>query len=182
LVYWRKNKVFVEKKTNNQQIDMKSLIFNQLQLKNTLICGMALKIIDYNSEQYHQMVALRTEVLRKPLGLTYNPSDLEKEKDDILIGAFEEDRILGCCILTRLDEKTCKLRQMAVHPSMQRNGMGASIMNFAENVARDTGYSKMVLNARKTAAEFYEKLGYQVSTGEFIEVNLPHLGMIKSIF
>jgi predicted GNAT family N-acyltransferase len=71
---------------------------------------------------------------------------------------------------------------MAVHPSMQRNGMGASIMNFAENVARDTGYSKMVLNARKTAAEFYEKLGYQVSTGEFIEVNLPHLGMIKSIF
>jgi N-acetylglutamate synthase-like GNAT family acetyltransferase len=120
--------------------------------------------------------------LRKPLGLTYNPSDLEKEKDDILIGAFEDDRILGCCILTRLDEKTCKLRQMAVHPSMQRNGMGASIMNFAENVARDSGYSKMVLNARKTASEFYEKLGYQVSTGEFIEVNLPHLGMIKSIF
>jgi predicted GNAT family N-acyltransferase len=71
---------------------------------------------------------------------------------------------------------------MAVHPSMQRNGMGASIMNFAENVARDTGYSKMVLNARKTASEFYEKLGYQVSTGEFIEVNLPHLGMVKSIF
>ncbi|MEN9883145.1 MAG: hypothetical protein RLZZ420_362, partial [Bacteroidota bacterium] len=31
---------------------MKSLIFNLLQLKNTLICGMALKIIDYNSEQY----------------------------------------------------------------------------------------------------------------------------------
>ncbi|MEN9950779.1 MAG: hypothetical protein RLY85_1531, partial [Bacteroidota bacterium] len=30
LVYWRKNKVFVEKKMNNHQIDMKSLIFNRL--------------------------------------------------------------------------------------------------------------------------------------------------------
>lgn len=143
---------------------------------------MALKIIDYNSEQYDQMIALRTEVLRKPLGLTYNPVDLEKEKDDILIGAFEDEKMVGCCILTRLDEHTCKLRQMAVHPSMQRNGLGASIMNFAENVARGAGYTKMVLNARKTATNFYQKLGYEVNTGEFIEVNLPHLGMVKSIF
>ncbi len=143
---------------------------------------MPLKIIDYNSEQYQQMIALRTEVLRKPLGLSYNPVDLEKEKDDILIGAFDDDQMVGCCILTRLDEHTCKLRQMAVHPSMQRNGLGASIMNFAENVARGAGYTKMVLNARKTAANFYQKLGYEVNTGEFIEVNLPHLGMAKSIF
>jgi GNAT superfamily N-acetyltransferase len=71
---------------------------------------------------------------------------------------------------------------MAVHPSMQRKGLGASIMNFAENVARGAGYTKMVLNARKTAANFYQKLGYEVNTGEFIEVNLPHLGMVKSIF
>ncbi len=161
---------------------MKTLIFNRLQFKNDLICAMALKIIDYNSEQYQQMVALRTEVLRKPLGLVYDPADLVKEKDDILIGAFDDDRILGCCILTKVDSNTCKLRQMAVHPSMQRNGLGASIMNFAENVARDAGYTKMVLHARKTASKFYEKLGYAVNTGEFIEVNLPHLGMIKSIF
>jgi hypothetical protein len=60
---------------------------------------MALKIIDYGSPEYQQMVKLRDAVLRKPLGLTFTQDDLESEKDNILIAAFEEERMLGCCML-----------------------------------------------------------------------------------
>ena len=52
---------------------------------------MALKIIDYGSPEYQQMVKLRDAVLRKPLGLTFTQDDLESEKDNILIAAFEEE-------------------------------------------------------------------------------------------
>lgn len=142
---------------------------------------MALRIIDYSSEDYGKMVELRREILRKPLGIDYAPEDLEREKEDILIGAFEEDRIVGCCILTKLTQDTCKLRQMAVHSKVQRNGLGGAMLQFAENVARDAGYRKMVLNARKTALGFYEKLGYQQEGNEFLEVSLPHFKMHKSI-
>ncbi len=41
------------------------------------------------------MVNLRNEILRKPLGLSFSAEDLEREKDDILMGAFEDDRLLG---------------------------------------------------------------------------------------
>ena len=51
---------------------------------------MALKIIDFGSPEYQQMVKLRDTVLRKPLGLTFTQEDLESEKDNILIAAFEE--------------------------------------------------------------------------------------------
>lgn len=142
---------------------------------------MALRIIDHNSTDYNKMVELRREILRKPLGLDYAQEDLDREKDDILIGAFDEDRIVGCCILTKLSQDTCKLRQMAVHSKMQRNGLGAAMLQFAENVARDTGYRKMILNARKTAIGFYEKLGYQQEGNEFLEVSLPHFKMHKNI-
>ena len=142
---------------------------------------MALRIIDYSSEDYGKMVELRREILRKPLGIDYAPEDLEREKEDILIGAFEEDRIVGCCILTKLTQDTCKLRQMAVHSKVQRNGLGGAMLQFAENVARDAGYRKMVLNARKTALGFYEKLGYQQEGNQFLEVSLPHFKMHKSI-
>ena len=47
-----------------------------------------------------QMLRLRYEMLRKPLGLSFDQEELEKEKDDVLMGAFEDDRILGCCLLT----------------------------------------------------------------------------------
>jgi GNAT superfamily N-acetyltransferase len=142
---------------------------------------MAIKIIDHGTPDYERMVALRYEILRKPLSLSFSPEDLEKEKNDILIGAFDEDRILACCILTRYDEERCKLKQMAVHRSQQGKGVGGQLLNFAENVARDKGYRRMVMHARKTAVGFYEKLGYSAKGEEFQEVTIPHFLMEKTL-
>lgn len=142
---------------------------------------MAMKLIDHGSAEYAQMVRLRNEVLRRPLGLQINPEELEREKEDILIGAFDDERLLACCMLTKVDQATVKLRQMAVHNSLQGKGVGASMMNFAENVARDHGYRNMVMNARKTALGFYEKLGYSAIGEEFEEVTIPHFKMQKQL-
>jgi predicted GNAT family N-acyltransferase len=142
---------------------------------------MALKIIDHGSTEYQKMVDLRLEILRKPLGLKFSQEELEREKDDILIGAFDEDKLLACCLLTKIDSATCKLRQMAVQNSQQGKGIGATMMNFAENVARDRGYKVMAMHARKTAVGFYEKLGYKVTGDEFMEVTIPHFVMHKKL-
>src|SRR5919112_5123629 len=135
---------------------------------------MALKLIDYGSPEYQQMVALRNDILRKPLGLTFQQEELEREANDILIGAFEDDRMLGCCMLINTDPGTVRLRQMAVLKNLQGKGIGRALMQFAENIARDRGYRRITMHARKTATGFYEKLGYVVSGGEFEEVTLPH--------
>ncbi|MEY3244958.1 MAG: hypothetical protein RL253_96 [Bacteroidota bacterium] len=142
---------------------------------------MPIKVIDHGSEDYQKMVDLRMEILRKPLGLSFSKTDLEKEKQDILIGAFEDDELLACCVLTKIGEDTCKLRQMAVRNKIQRTGLGAAMMNYAEQLAKDAGYKKMVMNARKTAKGFYEKLGYEIKGDEFVEVTLPHFYMQKNI-
>jgi predicted GNAT family N-acyltransferase len=142
---------------------------------------MPIKVIDHGTEDYQKMVDLRMEILRKPLGLSFSKTDLEKEKQDILIGAFEDDELLACCVLTKIGEDTCKLRQMAVRNKIQRTGLGAAMMNYAEQLAKDAGYKKMVMNARKTAKGFYEKLGYEIKGDEFVEVTLPHFYMQKNI-
>lgn len=142
---------------------------------------MALKQIDHGSKEYRQMVALRMEILRKPLGLTFTEEELNKEKEDILIGAFDEEDILACCLLTKVDNATVKLRQMAVHHNMQGKGIGASIMSFAETVARDKGFKCLMMHARNTAIGFYEKFDFKVKGAEFIEVNVPHHVMEKRL-
>ena len=83
---------------------------------------MALKQIDYGSPEYEMMLRLRNDLLRKPLGLSFDPKELEKEKDDVLIGAFEDDRMLGCCLLTKMDAKT--LRFTSNGRSQQSAGKG----------------------------------------------------------
>jgi N-acetylglutamate synthase-like GNAT family acetyltransferase len=142
---------------------------------------MPIKIIDYNSIEYREMINLRMEILRKPLGLSFTPETLEKEKEDILIGAFDDEKITACCILTKIDSSIIQLRQMAVHPKMERNGLGASILAFAENIARDAGFRILIMHARKTAVGFYEKQGYEIHGDEFLEVSIPHYEMRKKL-
>ncbi len=142
---------------------------------------MALKLIDHGSPEYQQMVQLRNDILRKPLGLSFQPDELEKEKDDILIAAFEDDRMLGCCMLIEADPGTVRLRQMAVLNNLQGKGIGKALMQFAENIARDRGFRRITMHARKSAIGFYEKLGYSVSGEEFQEVTLPHVEMEKQL-
>jgi N-acetylglutamate synthase-like GNAT family acetyltransferase len=143
---------------------------------------MALKLIDHGSPEYLQMVQLRNEILRRPLGLKFDPSELEKEKDEILIAAFEEEKMLGCCMLIKCGPDGVRLRQMAVLPTLQGKGIGRALMQFAENIARDMGYKRIMMHARKSATGFYEKLGYEVTSTEFEEVTLPHVVMEKGLF
>ena len=142
---------------------------------------MALKQIDHGSPEYLQMVTLRDNVLRKPLGLSLHPDELKNEKDDIFIVCTEEDNMLGCCILTKITNEKIKLRQMAVADKLHGKGIGASIMQFAETIARDKGYKIMTMHARDSAIGFYEKFGYVAKDEEFMEVNLPHHAMEKAL-
>ena len=143
---------------------------------------MALKIIDHGTAEYRQMVKLRDEILRKPLGLGFSPQELEKEKENMLIAAFEDEDILGCCMLVEESQLTVRLRQMAVLNDLQGKGIGRALMSFAENLARDRGYKSISMHARKNAVGFYEKMGYRVASEEFIEITIPHFVMEKRLY
>jgi len=142
---------------------------------------MALKLIDHCSKEYKEMVELRRTILRKPLGLDFDQEELDRENEDILIGCFEDDKMEGCCLLTKVDRKTVRLRQMAVLSGLQGKGFGRALMQFAENIARDRGYEKLIMHARKTAVGFYEKAGYKIVGEEFQELSIPHYMMEKEL-
>ena len=148
-----------------------------IETKKTIV--MALKQIDHGSKAYQQMVNLRMEILRKPLGLSFTKEELDNEKNDILIAAFDEDEILGCCILTKIDKTHIRLRQMAVQKNLQAKGIGESIISFAENIARDNGYKILTMHARDSATGFYEKFGYTIKGEQFEEVKTLHHVMEK---
>ena len=142
---------------------------------------MGLKQIDHGSKEYQQMVALRYQILRQPLGLSFSTDELDKEKDNLLIAAFDDDEMVGCCMLTPKNSQMLQIRQMAVQNNLQGKGIGASLMSFIENLARDKGYKCLMMHARNTAIGFYEKFGYKVIGSEFIEVDVPHHVMEKML-
>jgi len=146
------------------------------------------RLILFGSSDHHRMIALRDRILRKPLGLRFTVADLRREVNDRLIGCFtgkdheeNDDNLAGCCILTPIDKTKVQLRQMAVTENMQGQGIGKLLIRFAEEKAREAGFSTIMMHARKTAISFYEKAGYRIVGDEFREVGIPHVEMQKQL-
>ncbi len=138
-------------------------------------------LIEYGSVAYEESIALRYQVLRKPLGLSYDPLELAGEKDSFHLALRKGAVLVACLVLKPLDEPCIKMRQLAVRESSQGKGVGRELVNYAESFAKGRGYVEIVLHARETARGFYWKLGYEAEGNSFAEVGLPHLFMRRML-
>ena len=139
------------------------------------------ELVEHGSGAYEETVALRDEVLRKPLGLSYDPAELAGEKDSFHFALREGTELVACLVLKPLDERCIKMRQLAVRENVQGKGVGRELVNYAESFAKGRGNEEIVLHARETARGFYEKLGYEAEWDSFTEVGLPHFAMRKKL-
>ena len=137
------------------------------------------ELIDWGSVKYIQSLALRHEVLRKPLGMIFDPAIFPVEKGDIHLVANHGDWLVGCMILTEAGNDL-KMRQVAVANKYRRNKVGARMVALAEAKAIEMGKKKMVLHARDSALDFYLSLGYYIVGDQFEEVGIPHHRMEKA--
>jgi N-acetylglutamate synthase-like GNAT family acetyltransferase len=142
---------------------------------------MEIRIIKTGTADYDKMIDLRMKVLLDPIGIPRSYINPEKEETDTLIAAFEKEDMIGCCILTHIDPSTIQLRQMAVDTSLQKKGVGAAIVSFAEAWSKENGYQKLVMHARDSVLDFYKKCGYSVSGPQFFEVGIGHHKMEKEL-
>lgn len=140
---------------------------------------MELRWIQQGASEYPEMVELRRQVLRIPLGLDFTPEQLEAEAADPHLAAYEHGRLVGCLLLTDRGEGIAQMRQVAVATDRQGTGIGALMVVESERKARELGFTRMILHARDTAVPFYEKLGYDRDGEPFVEVSILHQQMGK---
>jgi GNAT superfamily N-acetyltransferase len=140
--------------------------------------------IAHGSRAYEETVRLREAVLRRPLGLSFTRQELDDEASSQHIAAFEGDEetpCVGCLVLMPVDRDVVRMRQVAVRPDRQREGLGAALVAFAERVARARGYGEITAHVREPVIPFYARLGYELSGSRFVEVTLPHFLMRKRL-
>lgn len=142
---------------------------------------LTLSLVPHGSPAYEETVALRDDILRRPLGLVYPPEMLGAEASDYHLACYSDGVLAGCLILTPIDERTVQMRQVAVAEAMQGTGIGRAMVERSEEIARAQGFAEMVLNARDTAIPFYDRLGYERVGEEFEEVGIRHWRMRKDI-
>ena len=142
---------------------------------------MKIKVVEHFSISNWEAVKLRQKLLRTPLGLEFSIQELQQERNDIHLGIFSEDVLLGCAVLSPISSQKARLRQLAVLPLFQKQGLGEKMVQWAEEIARENGYQEIMLHSRQNVNKFYEKLGYQKQGNPFKEITLQHQKMIKKL-
>ncbi len=142
---------------------------------------MKFELAEFASPEQLASIELRKRVLRWPLGLDFTPEQLAAEINEFHLVALDGDDLVACLVLTPQSRDIIKMRQVAVEPEWQGKGVGKQLVQFSEQVAREKGFTKMVLNARDTAVPFYLRLDYEIEGEPFEEVTIPHHRMVKEL-
>lgn len=135
--------------------------------------------VEYGTPRHRETMDLRNLLLRTPLGIEFTDDDWEIEKNSRHLAAYDGDQLLGCLLLIHENDETIRMRQLAVAEEHQRKGIGTALVAYAESVAVELGYTRIVMNARETAIAFYERIGYEKKGTIFVLVTIPHIVMQK---
>lgn len=138
-------------------------------------------IFSTESVYYIGALALRNEVLRKPLGVSFTQAEFDQDKEDVHFAILAKEEVIACLTLSAKENSRIKMRQVAVKVCEQGKGRGKSLAAFAEKYAVENGFKTIFCHARKPVVPFYEKMGYRVCGNEFIEVGVAHLLMEKEL-
>ncbi|MNJ46024.1 putative N-acetyltransferase YjcF [compost metagenome] len=135
------------------------------------------------NEQLEQCLDIRKEVFVKeqqvPVDLEIDEFDILNENTHhILIEVEGKQAATGRLIFYK--DNAAKLQRIAVRQAYRGQGLGAVLIIALEELARDLGLSKSILDAQCQAEGFYHKLGYTtVSTEPFDDAGIPHVRMEK---
>jgi GNAT superfamily N-acetyltransferase len=124
---------------------------------------------------------LRQRVLAEPLGLPLEAVRFDFEGDSLHLWAVLDGRMIGCVLFYRDGDQSGRLYQMAVEPSLQKQGIGRLLVQRLEVRLRELGVREVRLHARGPSAGFYAKLGYAAYDPPFFEVGIEHRRMRKGL-
>jgi predicted GNAT family N-acyltransferase len=71
--------------------------------------------------------------------------------------------------------------RMAVLQPWRRRGVGSAMVRELLAAATEAGHAMAMLNAQTQAIAFYERLGFEVTGGEFMDAGIPHRAMRRAL-
>lgn len=137
-----------------------------------------------NEEELQQAFKIREEVFVKEQGV---PLEDEFDEYDQLNGncehilVYHEGEAVGTGRV-RVVEGVGKLERICILKSYRKLGIGKVIVQGLENIAKEKGLEKVKLHGQTHAEGFYQKLGYETASDEFMEDGIPHYLMVKELF
>jgi len=74
-----------------------------------------------------------------------------------------------------------KIGRMAVIKEYRGSGIGGKMLMALIKAGSKKNMNQLVLNAQKTAIDFYKKYGFEILGEEFLEADMLHMKMVRHL-
>lgn len=137
------------------------------------------KIVE-NNQELEEAFSVRKTVFVDEQQVPVEEEIDEFENDSTHFVLYDDKRPAGAGRFRVLDA-IGKVERICVLKDQRNTGAGKAIMEKIEEYAKSEGLRALKLNAQTQAIPFYEKLGYEVVSEEFLDAGIPHKSMKKQI-
>ncbi|WP_254522427.1 GNAT family N-acetyltransferase [Natrinema caseinilyticum] len=124
--------------------------------------------------------AVRHEVFVDEQGVDEELEYDEHDETAVHVVAYDDGPI-GAARLREYEDGVGKIERVAVRESRREMGVGRALMAALERRADAMGFETVVLHSQTRVAEFYRELDYERCGEEFVEADIPHVEMRKSL-
>jgi predicted GNAT family N-acyltransferase len=133
-----------------------------------------------SQEEMRDALALRYEVFCVEQGVPQHEELDGRDDEGLHLVAVADGELLATCRLLFVGP-TAQFSRLAVRRSARRRGIATALLELAETEARAARVSRLVLHAQTYAQSLYERAGYRPRGRVFVEANIEHIAMERSL-
>lgn len=130
---------------------------------------------ELTTKDIYEILKSRAEVFVKEQKISYvDPDDVDYKSWHIF--AMEDGRIAAYLRAFMTGSDTVKIGRVLT--LVHGKGTGTELMKYAiRELKTKTGCKKIIMDAQSHAIPFYQRLGFKITSEEYLEEGIPHVDM-----
>ena len=125
--------------------------------------------------ELHGILRSRAEIFIREQGIHYvDPDDVDYES--LHVFGTENNKVQAYLRAYKAGEGVIKIGRVLT--LTHGTGLGTGLMKYAmDKIPRKTECTRIIMDAQKHAVPFYERLGFVVTSDEYLEAGIVHVDM-----
>lgn len=137
---------------------------------------------ELTGNELYSILLLRAEVFVVEQDCVYQDIDNKDQKATHLFATENEVVVAYARIFKAGDYfKEASIGRVVVKPTHRRLSLGIEVMKKSIAYMDKHNYGSIHISAQKYLQKFYEELGFKQVTDEYLEDDIPHIGMQRKI-
>ena len=132
---------------------------------------------DLTTSEIYEILKSRSQIFVMEQKIVYLDMD-DIDYDALHCFIKEGTKVVACLRAYYCDKEQTKVKIGRVLTLTHGKGIGKKLMdNSICAIKKYFGCDKIYINSQKHAVGFYQKSGFKVTSGEFLEAGIPHISM-----